>query len=690
MQISTFIKNRYLALGIAGFIALSILRTIFISGNDTGSTLILESFSVLILFLLVSESIKVTSSVKMLPTWLVTSMLVLVFSGIFLKLLFNSIESLFPVSSINYGNTVSLELLPLIFIFNAATIILSVASLVIFRHLFFLKQSKNLNIYFNAMLIFIALASFTSFMGTKEYESMEFLSITFYVVATILIFMNSLKISWIAFLKKKQKRQLLLISVLLIGMLIFYLTMTTGDSTYHNLLSGFSHSFYRFNNIMTVYGIIYFSVLFFTTLFHLPTAEAFDRRTKEISSLQYFSKLINQVFDPKELSDTISELGADVSGADASWLILFSGTNRVEGIKGTGFVTSEKITNFIRKKQDLTTVKKIVMGDLKEFYRSEITDEQYAIVYLVPMVSYSKCHGILVLLKKDAIEYDDEEKNIIQTFADYASVAIENSYLLKESIEKERLEKEFDVAREMQQKILPEKLPVFENYEVAAVFIPAFEVGGDYYDFFTLPNGITGFVIADVSGKGISAAFVMAELKGILESFSTVKWSPKEILVEANYVLKKILDRRVFITAVFGTFNPVTGEITIARAGHCPVLHKTADGIIERVPSGFGLGMNYTELFSEKLVEEKFILKENESLVLFTDGVNEMKNELMKDFGTERLKSIVSNSEDIGMNELALKIISDLTEFAGTKPQHDDITLMILKRNNPEKNNGRI
>jgi serine phosphatase RsbU (regulator of sigma subunit) len=617
-------------------------------------------------------------------------MLVLVFSGIFLKLLFNSIEGLFPLNTLEYDKTLNIELLPLVFIFSASTILLSVASLVIFRHLFFLKQSKNLNIYFNAMLIFIALASFTSFTGTKKYENYEFLEITFYVVTSILIFMNSLKISWIAFLKKKQKRQLLLISVLLIGMLIFYLTMTTGESSYHKLLSGFSQTFYRFNNIMTVYGIIYFSVLFFTTLFHLPTAEAFDRRTKEISSLQYFSKLINQVFDPKELSDTISELGTDVSGADASWLILFGGNNKVEGIRGTGFVTSEKITNFIRKKQDLTTVKKIVMGDLKEFYRNEITDEQYALVYLVPMVSYSKCHGILVLLKKDAIEYDDEEKNIIQTFADYASVAIENSYLLKESIEKERLEKEFDVAREMQQKILPEKLPEFKNYEVAAVFIPAFEVGGDYYDFFSLPNGITGFVIADVSGKGISAAFVMAELKGILESFSTVKWSPKEILVEANYVLRKVLDRRVFITAVFGVFDPETGEVTIARAGHCPVLHHTAGGIIERVPAGFGLGMNFTELFRDNLVEEKFTLNEDESLVLFTDGVNEMKNELMKDFGTERLKSIVLNNVELSMNELAGKIINDLTEFAGTKPQHDDITLMILKRNKPEKNNGRI
>jgi serine phosphatase RsbU (regulator of sigma subunit) len=436
---------------------------------------------------------------------------------------------------------------------------------------------------------------------------------------------------------------------------------------------------------MTVYGIIYFSVLFFTTLFHLPTAEAFDRRTKEISSLQYFSKLINQVFDPKELSDTITELAIDVSGADASWLLLFGNKNKTEGIKGTGFVTTEKITNFILKKLDITTVKRMLCFDLKEFYRDEITDEQYGIVYIVPMVSYSKSHGVLVLLRKDMIIYDEEESNIIQTFADYASAAIENSYLVKESIEKERLEKEFDVAREMQQKILPEKLPVLEGYNVAAVFIPAFEVGGDYYDFFPLPDCKTGFVIADVSGKGISAAFVMAELKGILESFVTIKFSPKEILVEANNVLQKVLDRRVFITAVFGTINPKSGEVIVARAGHCPIFHKTKDNIIERIPQGFGLGMNYTDLFAEKLVEENFILKEGESIILFTDGVNEMKNELLKDYGTERLKSVINNNSQLVTNDLAGKIISDLTEFAGTKPQHDDITLMILKRNNSEK-----
>ncbi|GAB1349009.1 hypothetical protein MASR1M107_12220 [Ignavibacteriales bacterium] len=684
MQLPAFFI-RFLLPGIIGFLVLSILRTFFISGDSFGTVMVLEFASVAILFTLVSESIKMTSSYKAKPTWLVTALLVLTFIGIFLKLLYNSIDSIFPIGAVSYNKLISLDVLPLVLIFHTATIIISVSSLVIFRHLFFLKQSKNVNMYFNAMLIFIALTVATSFTSLDQYSDFKPAYATFYFMATVLMLINSLKISWIAFLKKKQKKQLLLISVLSIALLIIYLSVSAVDNGFNSMLTGYSQAFYRFNNLVTVYGIIYFGVLFFTTLFHLPTAEAFDRRTKEISSLQYFSKLINQVFDSKELSDTISDLALDVSGANASWLLLYGEKNRTEGIKGTGYVTAEKITAFLATRNDLTTVKKMLMTDLKEFYRNEITDEQYSLVYAVPMVSYSRNHGMLILLKKEAVEYDDEERNIIQTFADYASVAIENSYLLKESIEKERLEKEFDVAREMQQKILPAKLPVIDGYEIAAIFIPAFEVGGDYYDFFTLPNGMTGFVIADVSGKGISAAFVMAELKGILESFATMKFTPKEILVEANKVLHTVLDKRVFITAVYGVFNPVTGEFTIARAGHCPVLHKTDSGIIERVPQGFGLGMNFKGLFGEKLIEECFTLNEGEQLVLFTDGVNEMKNEIMKDYGTERLKSLVLSDKEGNVNKLASEIVKDLTEFAGSKPQHDDITLMILKRIKTEK-----
>ena len=684
MNYSPFLKNRILLLGIAGFIALGLVRVFVMSGSSLPTILMLEVSSVLVLFLLVSETIKITTSYKMQPTWFVTALLVMTFSAIFFRLLFNSVEGLFPVKDFRYDQVPGIANILPVFVFNTATALLSVATLVIFRHLFFLKQSKNLNVYFNSMLIFLALTSVTSFTQLKEYEELGFIPITFTVVTVILIFMNSLKVSWIAFLNKKQKRQLLLFSVMNIALMITYLTMISEGTTYHGILANYTQAFYRFHHLMTIYGIIYFGVLFFTTLFHLPTAEAFDRRTKEISSLQYFSKLINQVFDPKELSDTISDLAIDVSGANASWLLYFGDKNRTEGIKGTGYMTVEKVTAFIQRKHDLTTVKKMVMFDLKEFYRNEMTDEQYSVVYVVPMVSYSRTHGMLVLLKKDPIEYDEEERNIITTFADYAAVAIENSYLLKESIEKERLEKELDVAREMQKKILPDTLPNLNGYEVAAVFIPAFEVGGDYYDFFTLPNGMTGFVIADVSGKGISAAFVMAELKGILESFSTVKFTPKEILVEANNVLKKILDRRVFITAVFGIMDPATGEVTIARAGHCPVLHVSEGQIIERVPQGFGLGMNFTGLFSEKLLEEKFVLNVGERLILFTDGVNEMKNEILKDYGTERLKSLVLSNDGRDSGELAGMIVQDLTEFAGSKPQHDDITLMILKRINKE------
>ena len=118
-------------------------------------------------------------------------------------------------------------------------------------------------------------------------------------------------------------------------------------------------------------------------------------------------------------------------------------------------------------------------------------------------------------------------RTAINTFSDYASVAIENSLLLEQSIEKERLEKELDVAREIQKKILPAKNPEFENLSVTSVFIPAFEVGGDYYDFFEISKNKFGFIIADVSGKGITAAFIMAEVKGIFSSLSRMIESPK-------------------------------------------------------------------------------------------------------------------------------------------------------------------
>ena len=241
------------------------------------------------------------------------------------------------------------------------------------------------------------------------------------------------------------------------------------------------------------------------------------------------------------------------------------------------------------------------------------------------------------------------------------------------------MEKELDVAREIQRKILPAQNPVYERLTISSVFIPAFEVGGDYYDFFEISDSKLAFIVADVSGKGISAAFVMAEIKGIFKSLSKTYEDPKEILVKANQILKGTLDRKTFISAAFGLIDLKNGSLKISRAGHCPIL-LLRDGMVENIrPTGLGLGLNFDDRFSENLEEIELELKENDSLVLYTDGITEAKNSRLEDFGDRLFEETLIQNINDEPDVMANKVITRVTDFTKDNSQHDDITLVILK-----------
>ena len=214
------------------------------------------------------------------------------------------------------------------------------------------------------------------------------------------------------------------------------------------------------------YGIIYFSILFFTTLFHMPTAEAFDKKAQEVSSFQYFSKLIIQALDFEELIETIADIGMKVSDAHAAWIVTQENKSlKIIANKNIGFVNAENLTNYIFEKNvdkcDKTFVLKLdkFRFSMKKELSVDGQDKVYSYAAISPLRAYNTLRGYLVVAKKENYIFDEEDKNAINTFSDYASVAIENSRLLEESIEKERLEKELDVAREIQRKILPAKNP---------------------------------------------------------------------------------------------------------------------------------------------------------------------------------------------------------------------------------------
>lgn len=546
------------------------------------------------------------------------------------------------------------------------------------RHFFFTNQGRNVKVYFNTMLIFFILASLSD--NYFQHKSLSFLSNTFFIVSVLLMVFNSIRISWFAFLSKKEKIYLLLLSFVITTLFIVNINNSSGDNIHSQIINAFSPSLKQFNVIIMVYGSIYFFILFFTTLFHLPTAEAYDRKAQEVTSLQYFSKLITEVLDFNDLAETVTDIAQKLSASKATWIIWKNGQKQYSlAAKNIGFVESDKLTKQILERIDFEKLTSTKTFNLKEQIIDGDSENLFSVVSVSPIKTRGETQGILVAAKGTGQIFTQDDLNAIETFSDYASVAIENSRLLEESIEKERLEKELDVAREIQRKILPLNVPEYPNLQIASVFIPAFEVGGDYYDFFKISETKLGFVIADVSGKGISAAFIMAEVKGIFESLSKTIEKPKEILIKANDILKDALDSKSFVSAAYGYFDMTEKKLIFSRAGHCP-LFLLRDGDSKQIrPSGLGLGLSTKDFFEQTLEEYSIDLNENDTIVLYTDGVTEAKNEHLEDFGDKYFLQVLQSNIKLSAEELSNKIIKEITVFSSGHEQYDDITLVIFK-----------
>ncbi len=550
-----------------------------------------------------------------------------------------------------------------------------------FRHLFFLRQKKDPKTYFNTMMLFFGFAFISNYFVTLD-NTFDYLRNSFYVVSIVLVSINSLRVSWIAFLQKKQKIYLLIISVVLAILFGINFGLTLNQNIIRHVMVGFSPGMHTVFNLVMLYGTIYFGVIFFTSLFHLPTAEAFDRKAEEVSSLMDLSKLITQVFDFKELADTVTTITSNVCNSDAAWLVTQE-QDRIElrSVNNIGYVEADKLTNTLLQEYsyDIQDVLILNYHPFKVRINSDIRTFNYSSMAIAPLKVHDKVNGYLFVVRKQDFVFDDDDRKAIEAFADYAAVALENAKLIEESIEKERLEKELDVAREIQYKILPLDTPKIDNAKISALFIPAFEVGGDYYDFFKIGENKLGFVIADVSGKGISAAFIMAEVKGIFETLSRLISSPKELLIKANEILWTSLDRKNFVTAIYGILNTENGVLTFSRVGHTPVMYVTGNNIKQLAPAGIGLGLDVGNHFRNNIEEMEIKLKNDDILAFYTDGITESQNAGMEEFGYSRFEKLLLNNAELDPDLIANEIMKELTIFSKDNSQHDDITLVILK-----------
>ena len=255
-------------------------------------------------------------------------------------------------------------------------------------------------------------------------------------------------------------------------------------------------------------------------------------------------------------------------------------------------------------------------------------------------------------------------------------------HLLHVQREKQRLDDELRIARSIQQSLLPVQPPAIAGLDVSAVCEPAREVGGDYYDFFDLGPRQLGVLMADVSGKGTSAALYMAELKGMMLSLTRSVRSPRQLLVEANRLLAAHLDNRSFITMTYAIIDLEAGTLTCARAGHTPVL-VVAGGTTHVVsPEGMVVGLRLpgaSELFETLLEEHTRPIHAGDVIVLYTDGITEAMNSAGDLFGDAALASSLMDRLDADAATLRDAVLGDVRAFVGPAEQHDDMTMVILR-----------
>jgi serine phosphatase RsbU (regulator of sigma subunit) len=245
----------------------------------------------------------------------------------------------------------------------------------------------------------------------------------------------------------------------------------------------------------------------------------------------------------------------------------------------------------------------------------------------------------------------------------------------------ERMHHELEIAREIQTGILPRKYPCGPTFEFHGAYVSANEVGGDYYDFLPFDNDRLGFLIADVSGKSLPGMLVMLMTRDIIRGMADGDQDPRSLLCKVNRELLTSIRKGMFVTMLYGLMDQRSGEVTIASAGHNPLIWlSSATGTTSQIrPPGYPLGLLEPNVFDQRIKNESLHLGAGDWLVQYTDGVNEARSPLGAEYGMDRLLKSLLERRRLTAVELVESALKEHASFVGSAAQHDDITLVALK-----------
>ena len=295
---------------------------------------------------------------------------------------------------------------------------------------------------------------------------------------------------------------------------------------------------------------------------------------------------------------------------------------------------------------------------------------------VAPIISNEEVIGVFDLESDELDAYSEDDLEVLMLLASQVAIIIDKVMLHEQLIEKQRLETQLEVARQVQLELLPPRDPQLEGFDISAYNFPTEEVSGDYYDWVRVYDDQIGVVIADVAGKGVPAALLMAFLRASLRAASHIGYAPHISMSKVNYLLWESIERNQFVTAFYGILDATNRTLAYSNAGHNPPLLIDVDGktrFEERggVPLGMFRDSRYYEYFAT--------IEPGQMLVLYTDGVTEAMNPSGEEYGGQRLVAAALRGRHLSARELIDFIHRDVIGWTDGRGAHDDVTFFIVK-----------
>lgn len=504
------------------------------------------------------------------------------------------------------------------------------------------------------------------------------------LLALYLLFL-CVHLRWVAYLTAVKKwRSIFLLVVIVLSIILFFEYFQYVPAQHpqvENLITD------PFIVLTFLFVFTYAAASLLVAVFSLPTSSVFEQKREDLLNFQRLSQSIQQGEDEPQVYKLMFQSALNAADADGGWLDVVDENGQVRMIETENVPEAEAA----KVRQTLVDYHvadiEYINNNLDHHAGFKALSSVWKSLNVVPLKSQKQAYGTLYLLKDIEQGFDRESINIIRTFTSQTILTIENLRLVAESLQNERYKEELKIASSVQESLIPKTFPSDSWFGVSCFSQAAKEVGGDFYDFLQLSESRIAIIIGDVSGKGISAAFHMAQMKGIFHGLMQDDLQPVEFMQKANNALTHCLERTSFITAALYIIDYKLKGFFFARAGHCHTLYYNSmtQETFYFNTEGLGLGIIRDKSYYKRIHNMHYDYNPNDVMVIYTDGIIEARNPNQDEYSEDRLREMLNQTYHLEADDIKYAIVNDLTEFSG-EYMHDDQTLIVIKFKNVQPN----